>query len=524
MPKISALPAAVAVAAADLAPIVQGGTTKKATYSLVLAYVQANIQITEAQVTNLTTDLAAKLAKASNLSDLADIPTARSNLGLGAAALISTPIAVTNGGTGLSSTTVNQILYSSAANTIAGLATANSSVLITSGAGVPSLSTAIPSGVTCSTPSAGTELANKNYVDQTALNGTSVYAATAAGLTVTQAGAGPGATLTNAGAMAAFSIDGVSPPAGVNVLVKDIAAGGTAANYGIYTVTDVGSGASNWVLTRATSFDTATEINNTGLIVINNGSTLAGKAWYNTATIVTVDTTNFVFVQFASQTLTVAQQIFTASGTYTPTAGMTYCIIEAVGGGGGSAGTSSASGANSAAGGGGGAAGYSKGVYTLAQIKGAGTVAAITVGTGGAGGAAGNNSGSPGNATTVIANNGAGATLMTCNGGNGGSFMASTSGSDRTNGGTGGTASGGSLNVAGNAGWPGLVISGVSIPAYGGASYYGGVSRPVFNSAGVAATGYGSGGTGGWDQGVGTDLAGAAGSDGVVYITEYIAT
>jgi hypothetical protein len=41
-------------------------------------------------------------------------------------------------------TTINQLLYSSSANTIAGLATANSSVLVTSSGGVPSLSTTLP--------------------------------------------------------------------------------------------------------------------------------------------------------------------------------------------------------------------------------------------------------------------------------------------------------------------------------------------------------------------------------------------
>ena len=43
------------------------------------------------------------------------------------------------------STTVSQLLYSSATNTVAGLATANSGVLITSGAGVPSISSTLPS-------------------------------------------------------------------------------------------------------------------------------------------------------------------------------------------------------------------------------------------------------------------------------------------------------------------------------------------------------------------------------------------
>ncbi len=44
-------------------------------------------------------------------------------------------------------TTINRLLYSSAANTITDLATANSAVLITSAGGVPSLSTTLPSGI-----------------------------------------------------------------------------------------------------------------------------------------------------------------------------------------------------------------------------------------------------------------------------------------------------------------------------------------------------------------------------------------
>lgn len=58
-------------------------------------------------------------------------------------------------------TTANQLLYSSSNNTIAGLATANSSVLITSSGGIPSLSTTLPSGLaatnlTLTTPVLGT--------------------------------------------------------------------------------------------------------------------------------------------------------------------------------------------------------------------------------------------------------------------------------------------------------------------------------------------------------------------------------
>ncbi len=53
----------------------------------------------------------------------------------------SNPVAVTQGGTGLAATTANQILYSSATNVIAGLATANSGVVDTSSSGVPQVDT-----------------------------------------------------------------------------------------------------------------------------------------------------------------------------------------------------------------------------------------------------------------------------------------------------------------------------------------------------------------------------------------------
>lgn len=49
-------------------------------------------------------------------------------------------------------TTVNRILWSSAANVIADLATANSGVLVTDGSGVPSVSTTVPSGLAMQTP------------------------------------------------------------------------------------------------------------------------------------------------------------------------------------------------------------------------------------------------------------------------------------------------------------------------------------------------------------------------------------
>lgn len=53
-------------------------------------------------------------------------------------------------------TTINQLLYSSSANTIVGLATGNSGVLITSAGGVPSISSTLPSTVQGNITSTGT--------------------------------------------------------------------------------------------------------------------------------------------------------------------------------------------------------------------------------------------------------------------------------------------------------------------------------------------------------------------------------
>src|SRR5580693_7639096 len=87
MPKISALPPVVASLLSDQVPAVQAGVTTKQTWSQLLTLFNTNIVIAESQVTNLTTDLAARLLKANNLSDLASASTARTNLGLGTAAV-----------------------------------------------------------------------------------------------------------------------------------------------------------------------------------------------------------------------------------------------------------------------------------------------------------------------------------------------------------------------------------------------------------------------------------------------------
>ena len=72
----------------------------------------------------------------------------------------------------------------------------------------------------------------------------------ATGLTyATRANSGVGATLTNAGTQAALSIDGVALSVADRVMVRLQTNG---FENGVYTVTTVGNGSTNWVLTRAT--------------------------------------------------------------------------------------------------------------------------------------------------------------------------------------------------------------------------------------------------------------------------------
>lgn len=65
-------------------------------------------------------------------------------------------------------TTLNQILYSSAANAVAGITVANNSILVTNASGVPSLTTALPACTVASQGLTVDAVTRKDYVDNTA--------------------------------------------------------------------------------------------------------------------------------------------------------------------------------------------------------------------------------------------------------------------------------------------------------------------------------------------------------------------
>ncbi len=105
-------------------------------------------------------------------------------------------------------------------------------------------------------------------------------------------------TLTSTG-NAALTIDGISPGTnsaldhGVRVLVKDQA---DAKQNGIYVVTNLGSGAAQWVLTRADDADASADFVTNMFVYVESGNTLANTRWYlSSATPLVLDTNNITW-------------------------------------------------------------------------------------------------------------------------------------------------------------------------------------------------------------------------------------
>lgn len=208
-------------------------------------------------------------------------------------------------------------------------------------------------------------------------------------------------------------------------------------------------------------------------------------------------------------------QVFTSSGTYTPTAGMRYCMVEVIGGGGGGGGAAGSS--NSSAGAGGGSGAYSRSILSAADV---GASQSVTIGAAGSAGSTSGGNGGAGGASSL-------GSLVTANGGSGGGGDASGGGSGGT-GGAGGTAGTGQLARAGCDGGDAVpqgtngINSGV-----GASSVYGSTQGPGWapgNTVDAAVTGQtaqtnsGSGGSGG----AGASAAGGAGGSGIVIVTEFM--
>lgn len=256
----------------------------------------------------------------------------------------------------------------------------------------------------------------------------------------------------------------------------------------------------------------ATSFNTNGAVISGTSSTAALAA-------VSLSAQQFLVGNSGAPTakaFSIAVQTFTTTGTYTPTSGMVYCVIECVGGGGGGGGAPSTGGSTVGGGGGGGAGEYAIGVFSSATI---GASQSVTIGAAGTANS-GTTGGNGGNSSV-------GSTLISANGGSGG-LSNSVNGSIGVGGGAGGTGgTGGSYRVAGNPGSPGFLCTNTNsiwVSGQGANSKFGNGGPPQIkvSSAGNAGAGNGTGGGGGANDASQSANLGGVGTKGIVVITEYV--
>lgn len=176
-------------------------------------------------------------------------------------------------------------------------------------------------------PTSALQLATKQYVDALAASGIHyhdpVYVEspnTTGNLNATynNGASGVGATLTNAGTQAALTIDGVLTTVGMRVLIYNQT---NAFENGVYTVTTVGDGSTNWVLTRATDADTYAPFSPNSLgqgdaFFVQAGNTGAGETYIcNTVGPIVFGTTAITFAQISSAQVYSAGTGLTLTGT-----------------------------------------------------------------------------------------------------------------------------------------------------------------------------------------------------------------
>ena len=158
-------------------------------------------------------------------------------------------------------------------------------------------------------PSSALQAATKQYVDDTAAEGIQYHSPVRVeqegNLTATydNGTSGVGATLTNAGTQAALVIDDITMVVNDRVLIYEQT---DATENGVYTVTNIGSASTNWVLTRATDADSYAPSDPNALaqgsgFFVEEGTLGAGEKYVcNTVGTITFGTTDITFVQVAT--------------------------------------------------------------------------------------------------------------------------------------------------------------------------------------------------------------------------------
>jgi hypothetical protein len=237
---------------------------------------------------------------------------------------VSGTLPVANGGSG--ATTLTGFLKGNGTGAFTAVATIPNSGLTNSSITVGSTSIALGAtsttlaGLTTVTltqdPTAALEATTKQYVDgqistvsNTTFHAASGYATTADLGTVTYSNGtgGVGATLTQSGSPSVLIIDGYTFTAtdvtnATRVLVKNQSSG---LQNGIYVVTNEGSGAANWQLTRSSDFNTVgtgpDRIQTGASSFVSGGAVNGSTSWVmNTTGTITVGSTALVWAQTSS--------------------------------------------------------------------------------------------------------------------------------------------------------------------------------------------------------------------------------
>jgi hypothetical protein len=195
----------------------------------------------------------------------------------------------------------------------------------TLGATTANITTAnITAGTVTTSPASGNDLVNKTYVDTLVASNihfhepVRVESPINLNATYNNGTAGVGATLTNAGTQVALVIDGITMVVADRVLVYEQT---DQTQNGVYVVTSIGSGATNWVLTRSDDTNTygfagPDTLSEGSTFFVQQGATGAGETYTcNTVGTITFGTTNITFVQISSAQIYSAGTGLTLSGT-----------------------------------------------------------------------------------------------------------------------------------------------------------------------------------------------------------------
>lgn len=403
---------------------------------------------------------------------------------------------------------VNNLVYASSINTLGGLATANSGVLVTSAGGVPSISTTLPNSLAMGTPA-------------------SLTLTNATGLPVAGGGTGRATATAYAVLCGGTTSTGAHQSTASGSAGQVLQSNGNAALPTYSTPTYPSASGSAGTILRSdgtnnayTTFTIPNTFAVSTLVYASSANVLAALATANNGVLVTsaggvpsISSTLPAAVVAAIPGRLVSRTIIATGGTstYNVPAGITSLYVQCYAGGGGGGG-SLGGGSTFAAAGGGGAGGYAE-VWLASGLS---ASYSYTCGFGGGGGSAGNNAGSNGNPTSF------GSTLASASGGIGGSGSAgvASTGALVSASGAGGAGTVGDIQTTGQAGGVGLSVSGQLMSGAGGGSQlgFGGAPR---TTAGTGNFGNSYGGGGGGGASTTVSNGGGGGSDGRLVIWEF---